>query len=64
MEDCDNFRGMVEKKNFVTIFVDIETDALYKEDIVLNLVLIDTSTPEDVYIGEELINAGVAVEVK
>ncbi|XP_074027084.1 tudor domain-containing protein 7 tapas isoform X2 [Leptinotarsa decemlineata] len=65
MEDCNYFKEMVEKKSFYSIIIDIEKDELYESDLVLQLVLIDTSTSEDdIYIGTELIKKGIAVEVK
>lgn len=64
MDDCDNFREMVEKKNYYSILLEIERDELYEEDFVLSLILIDTSSQEDVLIGDELIKKDVAVAVK
>lgn len=64
MDDCDNFREMVESKNFYSILLEIEKDELYEEDLVLSLILIDTSSPEDVLIGDELIKKEVAVAAK
>lgn len=64
MVDCDNFREMVERKNFYSILLEIERDELYEDDLVLNLILIDTSSPEDILIGDELIKKDVAVAAK
>ncbi|KAG5886984.1 hypothetical protein JTB14_024203 [Gonioctena quinquepunctata] len=65
MEDCDYFKEMVEKKPFYSVLIDIERDELYESDQVLKLVLIDTSTSEDdIYIGNELIKQGIAVEAR
>ncbi|CAH0548702.1 unnamed protein product [Brassicogethes aeneus] len=62
MEDCEFFKQRVEKKNFYSILRDIEKDELYESDIVLKLILIDTSDVDDVYIGKELISRKIAVE--
>lgn len=64
MDDCNNFKEMVEGKNFYSILKDVDRDELYKEDLVLNLVLIDTSSPEDILIGDELIRKDVAVSAE
>lgn len=64
MNDCDNFREMVEGNNFFSILLEIERDELYEEDLVLSLILIDTSSPVDVLIGDELIKKDVAVAAK
>lgn len=62
MADCEDFKTLIEKKNFFSVILDIEKDELYESDIVLKLILIDTSTDDDVYIGKELIKKGIAVE--
>ncbi|KAJ8954659.1 hypothetical protein NQ314_007059 [Rhamnusium bicolor] len=62
MEDCEDFKALVEKKHFYSILLDIEKDELYESDIVLKLILIDTSADEDVYVGKELIKKDIAVE--
>lgn len=62
MADCENFKALIEKKNFFSVILDIEKDELYESDIVLKLILIDTSTDDDIYIGKELIKKGIAVE--
>lgn len=61
MQDCDNFTKMVEKKNFYSMLMEIGKDELYEEDIVLSLLLIDTSSADDVSIGDELIRKNIAV---
>ncbi|XP_063926404.1 tudor domain-containing protein 7 isoform X2 [Zophobas morio] len=63
MEDCDIFNSLVTKKQFVSILVNIEKDELYKSDIVLLLLLIDTSSEEDINIKEVLIARGIATSV-
>ncbi|XP_018566265.1 tudor domain-containing protein 7 isoform X2 [Anoplophora glabripennis] len=62
MADCEDFKALIERKNFYSIIRDIEKDELYDSDIVLKLILIDTSSDEDVNIGKELIKKGIAVE--
>lgn len=62
MDDCEEFKEMVEKKAFFCILMDREKDELYPEDIVLNLVMIDTSSNNDVYISKELIRQGRAID--
>ncbi|CAG9857481.1 unnamed protein product [Phyllotreta striolata] len=62
MEHCEEFKKTVERKHFYSILLKIEKDELYESDIVLNLMLIDTSSPEDVYIEKELIRKGIAAE--
>lgn len=64
MDDCTDFKEMVEGKNFYSILQDVEKDVLYKEDLVLNLILIDTSSPDDILIGDELIKKDVAVSAQ
>lgn len=63
MEHCDEFKEMVERKHFYSILLKLERDQLYDSDLVLDLVLIDTSSSEDICIEKELINRGIAVEV-
>jgi hypothetical protein len=63
MEDCDTFRNLVSKKQFVSVLVDIEKDEFNKSDIILQLLLIDTSSDEDVHIKELLIERGIATNV-
>ncbi|KAJ8916640.1 hypothetical protein NQ315_000285 [Exocentrus adspersus] len=62
MADCEDFKSLIEKKNFYSIILDIEKDELYESDIVLKLLLIDTSSDEDIFIGKELIKKGIAVK--
>ncbi|XP_057667390.1 tudor domain-containing protein 7 isoform X1 [Diorhabda carinulata] len=63
MEHCDEFKEMVERKHFYSFLLNISKDELYDSDLVLDLLLIDTSSEEeDIYIGTELINRGIAVE--
>ncbi|KAJ8958428.1 hypothetical protein NQ318_002214 [Aromia moschata] len=62
MDDCEDFKTLVEKKHFYSVLLDIEKDELYESDIVLKLILIDTTSDQDIYIGKELIKKGVAVE--
>lgn len=62
MEDCKTFEQLVCHKCFVSITNDIEKDELYRCDTVLSLDLIDTSTPNDVDIGQVLIQQNIAVK--
>lgn len=61
MDDCTFFQNLVVKKPFVSVLVSTEKDELYRCDTVLNLIIIDTSTEEDVYIDKILIQKGIAV---
>ncbi|KAF7287644.1 hypothetical protein GWI33_005992 [Rhynchophorus ferrugineus] len=62
MEGCDEFKKMIEKKNFVALYVDQEKDILYESDIILKIILIDTSSDADIYIDLELIKYGIATK--
>lgn len=61
MDDCKFFQSLVLKRPFVSVILSAEKDELYRCDTVLNLVIIDTSTAEDVYIDKILIEKGIAV---
>ncbi|XP_060532697.1 tudor domain-containing protein 7A-like isoform X2 [Cylas formicarius] len=63
MEDCEVFKMLVEKKDLYSLLIKIEKDVLYESDFVLELVLIDTKTEEDVYIDKELVRQNIAVKV-
>lgn len=63
MDDCEIFKSLVTKKQFVSVLVNIEKDELYKSDIVLQLLLVDTSSIEDVNIKSLLVEKGIAVSI-
>lgn len=62
MEDCEEFKKLVEKKPFFARLLEIENDFLYESDILLKVVLVDTSDKDtDVFIEEELVKRGIAI---
>lgn len=61
MEDCTFFQNLVCKKPLVSVLVSTEKDELFRYDTVLNLRLVDTSTENDIYIDQVLIDNGIAV---
>uniref|UniRef100_A0A6P7FEB4 Tudor domain-containing protein 7-like isoform X2 n=1 Tax=Diabrotica virgifera virgifera TaxID=50390 RepID=A0A6P7FEB4_DIAVI len=62
VENCDKFKEIVERKNLYSLVMNIEKDQLYDSDLVLELMLIDTSGEDDINIDEYLINQGIAVK--
>ncbi|XP_072387591.1 tudor domain-containing protein 7-like isoform X1 [Diabrotica undecimpunctata] len=62
VKHCDKFKEMVERKHLYSFVVNIEKDQLYDSDLVLDLLLIDTSSEEDLRIDEYLISQGIAVK--
>lgn len=62
MEGCDEFKKLIEKKEFIALFIDIEKDILYQSDSIVKVLLVDTSTDVDIHIGKELVKRGIAVE--
>lgn len=63
MDDCETFKSLVIQKQFVSVLVNIEKDELYKSDLVLQLLLIDTSSDEDINIKNVLVEKGIAVSI-
>ncbi|XP_066258782.1 tudor domain-containing protein 7A isoform X1 [Euwallacea similis] len=61
MDDCEEFKKLTEKKMFFAKLTSIDKDYLYESDILLKLILIDTSTDNDVIVGQELVKKGIAV---
>ncbi|XP_066149149.1 tudor domain-containing protein 7A isoform X2 [Euwallacea fornicatus] len=61
MDDCDEFKKLTEKKMFFAKLTSIDKDYLYESDILLKLILIDTSTDNDLIVGQELVEKGIAV---
>lgn len=63
MDDCETFKSLVIQKQFVSVLVNIEKDELYKSDLVLQLLLIDTSSDDDINIKNLLVQKGIAVSI-
>lgn len=61
MEDCKYFQKLVCRKSFMSLLHSTETDELYRCDKVFNLVLVDTTTDDDVYVHKVLIEKNIAV---
>ncbi|XP_028148499.1 tudor domain-containing protein 1-like [Diabrotica virgifera virgifera] len=62
VKHCDKFKEMVERKNLYSLILNIEQDQLYDSDLVLELMLIERSSEDDVNIDEYLISKGIAVK--
>ncbi|XP_973071.2 tudor domain-containing protein 7 isoform X1 [Tribolium castaneum] len=63
MEDCESFKDLILKKQFVGVITNIDRDEFHKSDLILEVLLIDTSSEEDVNIKEVLIQKGIATSV-
>lgn len=63
VEDCDYFKKRVDKQRLYSVLKDIEKDELYYQDIVLELILIDTSGTDDIYIAKDLVSKNIAIDV-
>ncbi|XP_044261452.1 tudor domain-containing protein 7-like isoform X2 [Tribolium madens] len=63
MEDCESFKELILKKQFVGVITNIDRDEFHKSDLILEMLLIDTSSEEDVNIKEVLIRKGIATSV-
>lgn len=63
-QDSFYFREMVVEKQFVSQIVEIKQDRENPNHISLGLILVDTSTHEDIYVHQVLIDKGMAISTK